>query len=64
MERKSLPCLRFDTCYHCHYYEIYYIFLKINKSTSVPPSVVAHTLPAFFPVDVWEKEYLVNDIQV
>lgn len=64
MERKSLPCLRFDTCYHGHYYEIFYIFLKINKSPNVPPSVVAHTLPAFFPVDIWEKEYLVNDIQV
>lgn len=64
MERKKLTCLRFDTCYHGHYYEIFYVFLQVNKSSRIPPKIIAHTLPSFFPVDKWEKEYLTHDILV
>ena len=64
MERKKLTCLRFDTCYQGHYYEIFYVFLRVSKSAKNPPTIVAHTLPSFFPMDEWEKEYLANDIQV
>ena len=30
MKKKSLTCIRFDTCYLGHYYEIYYVFLQIT----------------------------------
>ena len=64
MERKKLTCIRFDTCYCGRYFEIFYVFLKIHKNAKTPPSIVAHTLPSFLPVEEWEKEYLVSDIRV
>ncbi|KAK8828675.1 hypothetical protein WA577_000157, partial [Blastocystis sp. JDR] len=63
MKKKSLTCIRFDTCYLGHYYEIYYVFLQIPKTGGNPPAVVAHTLPACLPVKFWEEEYLTMDVQ-
>ena len=64
MKKKSLTCIRFDTCYLGHYYEIYYVFLQIPKTGGNPPTVVAHTLPSCLPVKFWEEEYLTTDVQV
>ena len=57
-------CLRFDTCYLGHYFDIYYIFVKLLKKEKVVPKIVAHTLPSFLPIDEWEKESLATDVQV
>ena len=63
-KRKNLLCLRFDTCFHGHYFEIYYIFVKLLKRDKVVPKIVAHTLPSFLPLDEWERECLSTDLQV
>ena len=64
MKKKNLTCIRFDTCYLGHYYEIYYVFLQIPKTEGNPPTIVAHTLPSCLPVKFWEEEYLTADVQV
>ena len=63
-KRKNLLCLRFDTCFHGHYFEIYYIFVKLLKKDKVVPKIVAHTLPSFLPLDEWERECLSTDLPV
>ena len=63
-KHKNLLCLRFDTCFHGHYFEIYYIFVKLLKRDKVVPKIVAHTLPSFLPLEEWERECLSSDLQV
>lgn len=64
MKEKDLTCLRFDTCYHGRYYEIYYIFLEFPPvEESRIPKIAAHTLPNCMPVKDWEGQYLSIDIQ-
>ena len=64
MKKKDLTCIRFDTCYLGHYFEIYYVFLQIPKTDGNSPTIVAHTLPSCLPVRMWEEEYLTADVQV
>lgn len=63
-KHKNLVCLRFDTCFQGHYFEIYYIFVKLLKRDKVVPKIVAHTLPSFLPLAEWEKECLSTDLPV
>lgn len=61
MREKELTCLRFDTCYHGHYYEIFYVFLDLKDPSN--PQVVAHTLPNCMPLRMWVEKYLRLDVQ-
>lgn len=64
MQRKNLTCIRFDTCYLGHYYEIYYVFLFVSPTEGTAPTIAAHTLPPFLPIQEWEEQYLPRDVQV
>lgn len=62
-KQKDLVCLRFDSCYQGRYYDMFYIFLDLHGQDGARPSIVAHTLPNFMPVDEWEANYLSIDVQ-
>ena len=53
--------MRFDTCYHGHYYEIFYVFLDLKDPSN--PQIVAHTLPNCMPLRMWVEKYLRLDVQ-
>lgn len=63
-KKKNLACLRFDTCYQGCYFEIFYVFVRLQMKDKIFPRIAAHTLPSFLPIAEWEKEYLSTDIQV
>ena len=62
-KQDDLVCLRFDTCYCGRYYDMFYVFIDILQQYGNQPSIIAHTLPNFMPVEMWEKKYLCFDVQ-
>ena len=62
-KQDDLICLRFDTCYCGRYYDMFYVFIDIREAFGNQPTVIAHTLPNFLPMEMWEKKYLCMDVQ-